>query len=52
MTSDHFGLALDKIQLTLKGWDKLQISLWGRIQTRKTVIAPKLKYLLGLYSRL
>lgn len=42
MISDNFGPVLDKIQLTLKGWDKLQISLWGRMQTIKTVIAPKL----------
>lgn len=48
MISDHFRLALDKLQLTLKGWDKLQISLWGRIQTRKMVITPKLNYLLSM----
>lgn len=48
MIADHFGPALNKIQLLLKGWDKLQISLWRRIQEIKMVIAPKLNYLLNM----
>lgn len=46
--SDHFSPALDKIHLLVKSWDKLQISIWGRVQTIKMVIAPKLSYLLNM----
>lgn len=45
---DNFTPVLNKIHLLLKGWDKLQISLWGRVQAVKMVIAPKLNYLLSM----
>lgn len=45
MILDNFSPVSDKIELLFKGWDKLQISLWGRIQAIKMVIAPKLNYL-------
>ena len=48
MMPDNFDPVLNKIQLILKGWDKLLISLWGRIQAIKMVIAPKLNYLLSM----
>ena len=49
MISDHSGHALAKIQLIHKGWGELQISLWGRIQTIKMVIVPKLNFPLNIF---
>lgn len=48
MISDNFDPVLNKIKLLLNGGDKLQISLWGRVQAIKTVIAPRLNYLLSM----
>ena len=35
MIKDNFDLLLQKIQLLFKGWDKLLMSLWGRVQVIK-----------------
>uniref|UniRef100_A0A3B5QC12 C1q domain-containing protein n=1 Tax=Xiphophorus maculatus TaxID=8083 RepID=A0A3B5QC12_XIPMA len=45
---DNFEPVINKISLLLKGWDKLQISLWGRVQAIKMIITPKLNYLFSL----
>ncbi len=47
MIPDNFHPVLNKIEILLKGWDKVQISLWGRIQAIKMGVAPKLNYLLS-----
>lgn len=45
---DNFEPTINKISLLLQGWDKLQISLWGRAQAVKMIITPKLNYLFNL----
>ena len=44
MIKDNFDPLLEKIKLLFKSWDKLLISLWGRVQIIKMVITPKLLY--------
>lgn len=41
---DNFHPLLQKIQLLFECWDKLLISLWGRVHVIKMVVAPKLIY--------
>ena len=48
MISENLDPLLNKIELHFKSWDKLQISLWGRIQVIKMVIAPKLNYVVNM----
>lgn len=48
MIKDNFEPLLQKIQLLFKGWDKHLISLWGRVQVIKMVVAPKLIYPLSM----
>ena len=48
MIKDNFEPLLQKIQLLFKGWDKHLISLWGRAQVIKMVVAPKLIYTLSM----
>lgn len=45
MVADHFYSVVHKTDLFRKGWDKLQISLWGRVKAIKMVIAPKFNFL-------
>uniref|UniRef100_A0A671TVA8 Reverse transcriptase domain-containing protein n=1 Tax=Sparus aurata TaxID=8175 RepID=A0A671TVA8_SPAAU len=48
MIKDNFDPLLQKIQLLFKAWDKLLISLWGRVQVIKMMVAPKLIYPLSM----
>lgn len=48
MISENLDPLLNKIQLQYKSWDKLQTSLWGRIQVIKMVLAPKLNYIVSM----
>lgn len=45
---NNFDPVLNNIQHLIKGWDKLQLSLWGRVQAIKMVIVPKLNYLFNM----
>lgn len=45
---NNFRPVLNNIQHLVKGWDKLQLSLWGRVQVIKMVVVPKLNYLFNM----
>lgn len=46
--SENFDPVLNKIHLLLKGWNKLQLSSWERVQVIKMVISPKLNNLFSM----
>lgn len=48
MISENHDPLMNKIQLQFKSWDKIHISLWGRIQVIKMVIAPKLNFVISM----
>jgi hypothetical protein len=50
MISENLDPQLNKIQLQFQSWDKIQISLWGRIQVIKMVIAPKLSCIISMLT--
>lgn len=39
---------LNKIKTNLEKWDRLNLTLWGKVNTIKMVIAPQINYLTGM----
>lgn len=41
---------LNKIKANLEKWDKLNLTLWGKVNAIKMVIAPQINYLTGMIA--
>lgn len=52
MPSVNLEPALQKVQSNLDKWGKLKLTLWGKINVIKTVVAPQLNYIAVMLYRL
>lgn len=52
MPSVNLEPALQKVQSNLDKWGKLKLTLWGKINVIKTVVAPQLNYIAMMLYRL
>ena len=39
---------LDKIQVNFDNWSKLHLTLWGKVNIIKMVVAPQINYITGM----
>lgn len=46
--ADNIGKLLNKIKTNLDKWTKLNLTLWGKVNTVKMVIAPLINYYTGM----